>query len=55
MECIVVQDLFLNETAKFAHVFFPGTSFLEKNGTFINAERTGGPDVRTSDAISRVD
>ena len=39
MECIVVQDLFLNETAKFAHVFFPGTSFLEKDGTFINAER----------------
>jgi formate dehydrogenase major subunit len=39
MECVVVQDLFLNETAKFAHVFLPGTSFLEKNGTFINAER----------------
>jgi formate dehydrogenase major subunit len=39
MECIVVQDLFLNETSKFAHVFLPGTSFLEKNGTFINAER----------------
>ena len=39
MECVVVQDLFLNETAKFAHVFFPGTSFLEKDGTFINAER----------------
>lgn len=39
MECIVVQDLFLNETARFAHVFLPGTSFLEKDGTFINAER----------------
>ncbi len=39
MECIVVQDIFLNETAKFAHVFLPGTSFLEKDGTFINAER----------------
>ncbi|HMV33391.1 MAG TPA: formate dehydrogenase subunit alpha, partial [Gemmatimonadales bacterium] len=39
MECIVVQDLFLNETAKFAHVFLPGSSFLEKNGTFTNAER----------------
>jgi formate dehydrogenase major subunit len=39
LECLVVQDLFLNETAKFAHVFFPGTSFLEKDGTFINAER----------------
>jgi formate dehydrogenase major subunit len=39
MECVVVQDLFLNETAKYAHVFFPGSSFLEKNGTFTNAER----------------
>jgi formate dehydrogenase major subunit len=39
MECIVVQDLFLNETAKFAHVFLPGASFLEKDGTFTNAER----------------
>ena len=39
MECIIVQDLFLNETARFAHVFLPGTSFLEKDGTFINAER----------------
>ena len=39
MECVVVQDLFLNETAAFAHVFFPGTSFLEKDGTFTNAER----------------
>ncbi|MEK7883512.1 formate dehydrogenase subunit alpha [Methyloversatilis sp. NSM2] len=39
MECVVVQDLFLNETAKFAHVFLPGSSFLEKNGTFTNAER----------------
>ena len=39
MECVVVQDLFLNETAMFAHVFLPGSSFLEKNGTFTNAER----------------
>jgi formate dehydrogenase major subunit len=39
MECIVVQDLFLNETASFAHVFLPGSSFLEKDGTFTNAER----------------
>jgi formate dehydrogenase major subunit len=39
MDCVVVQDLFLNETAKFAHVFLPGTSFLEKDGTFVNAER----------------
>jgi formate dehydrogenase major subunit len=39
LECVVVQDLFLNETAKFAHVFLPGSSFLEKDGTFTNAER----------------
>ena len=39
MDLVVVQDLFLNETAEFAHVFLPGTSFLEKDGTFTNAER----------------
>jgi formate dehydrogenase major subunit len=39
MECVIVQDLFLNETARYAHVFFPGSSFLEKDGTFTNAER----------------
>jgi len=39
MECVVVQDLFLNETAAYAHVFLPGSSFLEKDGTFTNAER----------------
>ena len=39
MEMVIVQDLFLNETSKFAHVFLPGTSFLEKDGTFTNAER----------------
>jgi formate dehydrogenase major subunit len=39
LELLIVQDLFLNETAKFAHVFLPGTSFLEKDGTFTNAER----------------
>jgi formate dehydrogenase major subunit len=39
MECVVIQDLFLNETAKYAHVFLPGSSFLEKDGTFTNAER----------------
>ncbi len=39
MECIVVQDIFLNETAKYAHVFLPGSTFLEKDGTFTNAER----------------
>ena len=39
MECVVVQDLFLNETAAYAHVFLPGSTFLEKDGTFTNAER----------------
>jgi len=39
MDTVIVQDLFLNETSRFAHVFLPGTSFLEKDGTFINAER----------------
>lgn len=42
MECVVLQDLFLNETANYAHVFLPGSTFLEKNGTFINAERRIG-------------
>ena len=39
MDCVVVQDLFENETAKYAHVLLPGSSFLEKDGTFTNAER----------------
>ena len=39
MDCVVVHDLFLNETANYAHVFLPGSTFLEKNGTFTNAER----------------
>jgi formate dehydrogenase major subunit len=39
LELLIVQDLFINETAKMAHVFLPGTSFLEKDGTFTNAER----------------
>jgi formate dehydrogenase major subunit len=39
MECIVIQDIFHNETSQFAHVFLPGSSFLEKDGTFTNAER----------------
>jgi formate dehydrogenase major subunit len=39
MECVIVQDLFLNESARYAHVFLPGASFLEKDGTFTNAER----------------
>jgi formate dehydrogenase major subunit len=39
LECLIVQDIFMNETAKYAHVIFPGSSFLEKDGTFTNAER----------------
>ena len=39
VECVVVHDLFLNETANFAHVFLPGSTFLEKDGTFTNAEQ----------------
>jgi formate dehydrogenase major subunit len=39
MDCVVIHDIFLNETSKYAHVFLPGSSFLEKDGTFINAER----------------
>ena len=43
LDILIVQDLFLNETAAFAHVFLPGTSFLEKDGTFTNAERRINP------------
>jgi formate dehydrogenase major subunit len=39
MDCVIVQDLFLNETANYAHIFLPGSTFLEKDGTFTNAER----------------
>ena len=39
MELVIVHDLFLNETADYAHVFLPGSTFLEKDGTFTNAER----------------
>ncbi len=39
LDILVVQDIFLNETAKFAHVLLPGSTFLEKDGTFTNAER----------------
>jgi len=39
LDCLIVQDIFDSETAKFAHVLLPGSSFLEKNGTFTNAER----------------
>ena len=39
MECVIIHDIFLNETANYAHVFLPGSTFLEKDGTFTNAER----------------
>ncbi|MDY8107571.1 formate dehydrogenase subunit alpha [Fulvimarina sp. 2208YS6-2-32] len=39
LELLIVQDLFLNETANYANVFLPGSTFLEKDGTFTNAER----------------
>jgi formate dehydrogenase major subunit len=39
MECVIVHDIFLNETSKYAHVILPGSSSLEKDGTFTNAER----------------
>jgi formate dehydrogenase major subunit len=39
LELLVVQDLFPNATSAFAHAVLPGASFLEKTGTFTNAER----------------
>ncbi|MBI2252000.1 MAG: formate dehydrogenase subunit alpha [Armatimonadetes bacterium] len=39
LEFLVVQDIFLTETAKFAKVVLPGASFAEKEGTFTNTER----------------
>jgi formate dehydrogenase alpha subunit len=39
LECLVVQDLFLHETAQLAHVFLPAAAFAEKEGTFTNSER----------------
>ena len=52
LDCLVVQDIFLNETAKFAHVFLPGSSFLEKNGTFTNAERRISPVRKVMQALA---
>jgi len=43
LECLIVHDIFMNETAKYAHVILPGSTFLEKNGTFTNAERRISP------------
>jgi predicted molibdopterin-dependent oxidoreductase YjgC len=39
LEFLVVQDIFLQETAQAAHVVLPATSFAEKEGTFTNSER----------------
>jgi formate dehydrogenase alpha subunit len=39
LDCLVVQDLFLHETAEQAHVFLPAAAFAEKEGTFTNSER----------------
>jgi predicted molibdopterin-dependent oxidoreductase YjgC len=39
LEFVVVQDIFLQETAQIAHVVLPATSFAEKEGTFTNSER----------------
>jgi len=39
LEFLVVQDVFLSETAQYAHVVLPGTTFAEKDGTFTNMER----------------
>ncbi|MDN5362207.1 MAG: formate dehydrogenase major subunit, partial [Moorella sp. (in: firmicutes)] len=39
LDFLVVQDLFISETAKFADVILPGASFLEKDGTFTSTER----------------
>jgi len=52
LDCLIVQDIFLNETAKFAHVFFPGATFLEKDGTFTNAERRISPVRRVMQPLS---
>ena len=39
LEFLVVQEIFMTETAKYANVILPASSFLEKSGTFTNAER----------------
>jgi len=39
LEFLAVQDLYLTDTARFADVILPGTSFAEKDGTFVNTER----------------
>ncbi|MGB9715731.1 MAG: molybdopterin-dependent oxidoreductase [Thermodesulfovibrionales bacterium] len=50
-EFIVIQDIFPNETAQFAHVIFPSASFAEKDGTYMNTE---GRTQRINKAIEPV-
>ena len=39
LELLVVQDFFLTETAQYAHIVLPSTTFAEKDGTYTNTER----------------
>lgn len=39
LECLIVQDIFLTETAQKADIVFPGVTFAEKDGTFTSTER----------------
>jgi formate dehydrogenase alpha subunit len=39
LDLLVVQDIFMNKTAEFAHVVLPAASYAEKEGTFVNTER----------------
>src|SRR3546814_14626121 len=43
MECVVVQDPFLNETANYAHVFFPGSPFWERDGPYTKPNGASQP------------
>jgi formate dehydrogenase major subunit len=54
MDCVIVHDLFLNETANYAHVFLPGSTFLEKDGTFTNAERRIQPVRKVMEPAGRL-
>ena len=47
MEFLVVQDLFMSQTAKFAHLLLPGGLFLEKDGTFTTLERRSNASARS--------
>ncbi|MBF0263531.1 MAG: molybdopterin-dependent oxidoreductase, partial [Magnetococcales bacterium] len=49
LEFLVVQEIFLSESTRFAHVVLPGASFFEKSGTFVNSDRRVQPVVRVID------